>query len=75
MAESEEETKPIADPTAAHHLPDLSKQATDKGEAQTKVLAAGMLEEGEGERVLTVNPDGTHSVDFVPKGETNDSGT
>ena len=57
------------DPTITHHLPQLLETAKAENAVQKKVLAAGTLAEGEGERVLTVKPDGSYGVKFVPAGK------
>ena len=53
-----------ADPSIAHHVERMHPAAKKSGKAERFVLAAGMMDEGEGERVLTVKPDGTHEIKF-----------
>lgn len=49
----------------AHRLEGLRELAKKAGKNQQFVLASGKMDEGIGERVLTVAPDGSYSVEFV----------
>jgi hypothetical protein len=49
----------------AHHVERLHADAKKGRQAQKFVLESGMTDEGTGERILTVQPDGSHTVEFV----------
>lgn len=63
-ATAEEITPTPFDPTVDHHLERLQAAAAETNVEQRFVIAAGMLAEGEGSRVLVVQPDGSHAVVF-----------
>jgi hypothetical protein len=56
--------KEALDPSVAHHIERLHGEAITSKKAQRFVLSSGMHDEGVGQKVLTVKPDGSHTVEF-----------
>jgi hypothetical protein len=54
------------DPSIAHHIERLRPLAKKNKTAQSFVLVSGQTDQGIGEQILTVRPDGTHSIEFKP---------
>jgi hypothetical protein len=68
-ATAEPRTATAHNPAIDHHLERLQAAAATENTEQRFPIAGGTLEEGEGQRLLIVQPDGSYETIFVPAGE------